>query len=324
MIVDTQEGVLKIAEEIYGSKRVWSDVFTHNDGRDGFSVYIHFPEVQITNSAHHRHTIRDLYVRVSVVPQEGSHWKARIWLSGNRGTYTLKEWLSRYRHSHLQRGTSNDWVSFCVGNASAVSLLIAKLRESLEEDDWTMLFLAIGRYIGWESTEGRPYIGMNEVGYPRTSAQSDLRSALAPIADGLPTQAFSFGEGCHVIKRHPLLVEYLDVHSSIKWLNNYTDEHKKNLLTAAVEGAGTILVKGKNKRIKVIIEKGEKEPTSIGMDVVDEYTESIEHYLELFNKLKGYEQARESHQGAFGPSGIRGATYFSNNQEPAGPDKLST
>tara|TARA_R110000751_G_scaffold137248_3_gene240628 strand:- start:821 stop:2020 length:1200 start_codon:yes stop_codon:yes gene_type:complete len=124
-------------------------------------LIIHYPKLTITNSEESEHEILDLYVQLPLndllIPTEG--------LRGYRGTYTLSEYETRYRHSHLSTGINPYASSFCLGSndfSRQFWSLVGDEQDTFWED-LQMVLVGIHLYVGWESIEGGPYTQIKNI-----------------------------------------------------------------------------------------------------------------------------------------------------------------
>ena len=128
----------------------------------GNDVYVHFPEVTISNSVEQSHVMRDIYLHFIVRDN-------LVHLNGiKRTTYTEKEIRNNYLFSHcssLYNPTSWTVDSFCFGATD-----IADLKDSVKYNgrkavykDLYFFLEAIKEYLSWESLEGVPYRKIEDV-----------------------------------------------------------------------------------------------------------------------------------------------------------------
>lgn len=134
-----------------------------------YTVYIHFPEIVITNSRHQTWTIKDLYIRFGV-----SHRMTIHDMRGFRATKTPMEYKYSYSHSHMH--TTNGWSSFCLGT-TVLDTLMAEIRVEYDELKIALFLQSLNDYLSWESLEGGPHISMDSILAPE-------RGGEAPRFDG--------------------------------------------------------------------------------------------------------------------------------------------
>lgn len=171
----TMEAIKKSASSYFGEEKV--DI-------TGNYLIIHFPNVDITNGREHKHTIRDLFVKVRFRQSSlGATYAKPSALSGRRTTMSVAEYDSNYLHSHLE-SSSSFWLyrSFCRGSGSFGNYfadlganpfnIFEKEGAKRIEAFWFLL----DNYIGWESRAGGPYIYMTNV-KRNTSSNISSRSS---------------------------------------------------------------------------------------------------------------------------------------------------
>lgn len=129
---------------------------------------IKYPFIIISNSKRERHTIKDLYVKFEFT-YEGRMVGA---FTIQRSTYSLKEFLYNYKHSHVgaamisngrihSRNSIRDFSSVCLGTGP-IRDIIAGLGVPYSEEGFNeiafMQFLnLLDDFVAWESLEGVPY-----------------------------------------------------------------------------------------------------------------------------------------------------------------------
>lgn len=122
--------------------------------------YIIFNNVTISNSEDKSLDIKDLIVALDM-----SHYCQVLGLIGGRLTLSFEEWVSNYRHSHLNAcNNQNIYIrDFCLGN-SEISDLITQLKRDFDVDRFKLLLYSLRTYVSWESLEGVPYMRLSNVG----------------------------------------------------------------------------------------------------------------------------------------------------------------
>jgi len=117
-----------------------------------FNVLIHYPEVIITNSKGYTHKIKDLFVVLMF-------YAGRLEdIKGFRTTFSSKEFVSGYMHSHLPVGDIHRVNSFCKGSSEFNDIVIKFKNHEVTELTFKHLLFSINSFIKWESLEGGPYI----------------------------------------------------------------------------------------------------------------------------------------------------------------------
>jgi len=145
--------------------------------RTGQGFYLHYPEIQITNSLNIKHKIIDLVV---FLPIRDDYFNSNI--KGIRFAYTPAELNAGYAHSHMNG--NNGLVDFCRGGGSPFDNLINSMQEGFSAAKFELFLFQLQSYLEWESVEGRPYkylIEINEKsGYsPTNDVVSSIKTAYA-------------------------------------------------------------------------------------------------------------------------------------------------
>lgn len=135
---------------------------------------IKYPFITISNSKREYHTIKDLYVKFEFA-SEGRMIGA---FTMQRSTYSLKEFLYNYKHSHVgammlsngrihSRDSIREFSSVCLGTGP-IRDIIAGLGASYSEEGFNeiafMQFLnLLDDFVAWESLEGVPYRNLADI-----------------------------------------------------------------------------------------------------------------------------------------------------------------
>lgn len=164
----------------FGEERI--DIKKVNLGR--LTIWIHFPQITITNSYNRKHIIKDLYVEYSFNPSEGRLIEGPKYM---RATISNLEYGAAYIHSHCSSSFS-DFLSItnsiprklqsciykaygvCTGSGpinntmGLLSTMVGfdnttriKYTDSMYKTLLTTLCLETDRIVRWESIEGGPY-----------------------------------------------------------------------------------------------------------------------------------------------------------------------
>ena len=165
-----KEEITKLTEEMFGEERVWLA---------GTSMIIHFPEIDICNSAGKKHPIKDLFVKFNFLHDFSA---IDSFLSGLRTTLSTVEVLKSYQHSHLNSNGLGSWCSFCLGSSTPIVKCFMELQidKAFSQKDWKdkyyMFLFQIDQYVRWESKEGGPYRFFKDLstGMPRPTALTSL------------------------------------------------------------------------------------------------------------------------------------------------------
>lgn len=122
---------------------------------DEKNIYLHYPEFEITNDIGETHIIKDLVVLIETLENK------IVSIKGNRYTYTKKELLYNYRHSHLPKRSYDEFNLFCLGGGSPVARFVDQLKRSCSTDQFELLLAQLDQYLIWESRAGNPHISIS-------------------------------------------------------------------------------------------------------------------------------------------------------------------
>lgn len=148
-------------------------------------VYIRFPEVNISNGKD-VHTLTDLWVHFCI----DSKGRVHDALQGARSSATAEEFLSGYKHSHLNGGYHNVAFSyFCLGSGP-LSNLVNIVGDKYDKSIFQMFLLNIKTYVAWESIAGTPYIQLASIRNRRGYVDMNIKSIGG-------TRIARYLEGCH-------------------------------------------------------------------------------------------------------------------------------
>lgn len=134
-------------------------------------LYIHFPEVHMTNSKNQKHTIYDLFVRI---PMTANGREITGSIEGRRMTISPSEVLAGYRHSHL-RPMELRFSPFCLGDTHNADMVQDMIGGGIKEDQFFLFLHQLEPYVAWESLEGGPYNRMEGLGGGARSLQNSAR-----------------------------------------------------------------------------------------------------------------------------------------------------
>lgn len=157
--------IIKLTNYIYDDNwDIKADVITLNNNKilDIDSIIIYFPEITIKNTGDNQHLIRNLFVKL-----ETNITDDRLIISnilGARGTVSLDEFISSYRHSHLPatKNKSFEFSVFCKGSGE-INAYLMEFNTSVTEEITLKLLLQLLAYVSHESIEGSPYIKMERI-----------------------------------------------------------------------------------------------------------------------------------------------------------------
>lgn len=154
-VVDTRiEKVKELAEEIYPGNWDFQKRGSY------YSLYIHFPEITISNSRKKSHIIHDLYVRFDFKLKDMSH-TGNIY--GVRGKLSYGEFNSNYSHSHLSTSYRFSFGPFCLGRSEFSNTFMGLKADIWNQDNFRKLLIMLYGYVQWESLEGGPHIQMSNI-----------------------------------------------------------------------------------------------------------------------------------------------------------------
>lgn len=117
---------------------------------DGNYMYYYYPKITLKNSINLTHNIYNLVVRVSMSDTYFSDS-----LQGIRFSFTSKELVANYAHSHLP--SVNGFQNFCTGSGSKFKALLTSMKEEFSDHTYTMFLMQLEYYLSWESVEGKPH-----------------------------------------------------------------------------------------------------------------------------------------------------------------------
>lgn len=131
---------------------------------ENLAIYVHWPEVEVTNERHQSITITDLYAKIPIHPS--GTMTDRFTLT--RSTYPHDQFYSGYMHSHTM-GINPDPAVFmhpCLGSGPLVRT-IDTLMSSSDVDLWNLFCVELDRYVHVESIAGVPYRYLDQVSVGR-------------------------------------------------------------------------------------------------------------------------------------------------------------
>jgi hypothetical protein len=138
-----------------------------------YHIVIRIPEFTIKNSRGNSTVIRDMFIRLQVLPDGRL---AHGGLEGLVATFTKAQARTGYMHSHLipaQPGLGRvpSFCGFCLGQGH-INQVIALLQAKYNEVNFQMLCLHIKNFLEWESLEGVPHYRMADVREPVVNSSS--------------------------------------------------------------------------------------------------------------------------------------------------------
>lgn len=131
-----------------------------------YRLVVYFPEITITNTRDASHNIKDLFVGFTL------NTEARMLkMFGRRSSFTRREFLSNYAHSHLSGASHNYWGNFCLGHGPIGQAMTLLGHEDFDPIEFRLLCYHLKMYVKHESIEGVPYYNMEDI-----STSAALRS----------------------------------------------------------------------------------------------------------------------------------------------------
>ena len=290
------EKIEKLAIDIFGEERVYSQMINNL-----LSLYIHFPEITITNSKRQTHLIKDLYIQYDIQVRKAnfntSNYKLEVSFSGKRAALSLKEWEGGYRHSHLMTG-SNIFSCFCLGR-SDYSILLQSLQIEPTENNWMLVFLGLENYLSWESLEGGPYLTIDSIKYSSDKTDERLVEEAERLANGIPISCWEFtNTGIELIANHPSLYNYFNENSTIKQLHTYSLEQiKMRIETLRNHLKGSYPINWKGETIDVTVYEDLSDNLSVlSREVVEKYCEILKEKSIKFLKQHQYDRGKQKNE----------------------------
>lgn len=147
-------------------------------------IVLRYPEVILENQHGKSHTIKEIYLYLPLIVNNNFQLIVTD-IRSNRFEYTIEEWFSGYRHSHLPSRPSAKIAigmyyasSFCMGNGTDLDNLIS---EVFLDSEYTFNPLAfetllynIDSLLEWESEEGVPYIRISTISLSNSENQRTI------------------------------------------------------------------------------------------------------------------------------------------------------
>lgn len=125
-------------------------------------IYVHFPEVRVTNEHDRYVDIKHLWARVEVLPDGRLANKFTL----NRSEYSLDHLASDYMHSHISGINWDSPATFmvpCTGSGP-INRTITSLCTEYDEALWLLFCCELGLYVTVESLNGVPYRKLEQIG----------------------------------------------------------------------------------------------------------------------------------------------------------------
>lgn len=129
------------------------------------AIHVWWKSVTVTNEHNKSINIQDLYARIDVrlngrIPYEN------VGFLLNRATYTKKQFLSNYLHSHIKSIPKSNFATFmppCLGQGP-IKETIATLKNDYDEAMWMLFCQELSMYVTVESLSGGPWQRLESVG----------------------------------------------------------------------------------------------------------------------------------------------------------------
>ena len=131
-----------------------------------FFIFVHFPNVTITNEHNDSINIRDLYARIPIYWNGTLNYRFEMIVT----TYTRTLFNAGYCHSHLHHlyGNKPIFDTPCLGTGPLVETCNV-LTSNFTEDNWRLFCVELSRYVTVESLLGTPYFRMTNISDKRSN-----------------------------------------------------------------------------------------------------------------------------------------------------------
>ena len=125
-----------------------------------FYIFVHFPNVTITNEHNDSINIKDLYARIPIYWNGTLNHRFEMIVT----TYTRTLFNAGYCHSHLHTlyGNKPKFDTPCLGTGPLVETCKV-LTLNFTEDNWKLFCVELSRYVTVESLLGTPYYRMTNI-----------------------------------------------------------------------------------------------------------------------------------------------------------------
>ena len=154
-------------------------------------IVLRYPEVILENQHGKSHTIKEIYLYLPLIVNDNFQLIVTD-IRSNRFEYTIEEWFSGYRHSHLPSKpvikTANEMYyadSFCMGSGTDLDILISNI---FLDSEYTFNSLAfetllynIDSLLEWESEEGVPYIRISTISLSNSENQKTIPKEFSEV-----------------------------------------------------------------------------------------------------------------------------------------------
>lgn len=167
-IVPFYEEIVPILDKMFPNRY-------HIDRSNGY-LYLHYPELTLTNNTNNKHTIYDMIVLLCFGDYNNGYLSS---IHGTRVSFSPAELSCGYVHSHLPKHPGT-FQSFCQGSSSSFAKFVSDLNKLISPDEFEVFLLQLKEYLQWESLEGGPHIGMHTVLSNSGSANAHLTNSTIP------------------------------------------------------------------------------------------------------------------------------------------------
>lgn len=293
------DDVYKIAENIFGEDRVDIIKTYGNWGSIVNKIRIWFPEIDMKNSNDLEHTVRDIVVEFEIdyliedrLPKEP---RINVSFYGTRLTTTLKEYESRYLHSHLPSSIElGNFNRFCLG-ASIFGTMISSISIDVSADVWEHVFLSLHNYLSWESLEGGPHIQIANISYTSGASEDQLIRNVKGFISKVPSVCWDALNGVSLIPDHPLVQDCMNKYSKIRSLHNRTKREVEAELATINKHPKFFSWKNKNIPCKVILEDNmDGTIPVVDRELVKKTVKLLNQKSSYFNKYYEYERRKQA------------------------------
>lgn len=145
-----------------------------------FFIFVHFPDVTITNENNDSINIKDLYARIPIYWNGTLNYRFEMIVT----TYTRTLFNAGYCHSHLHHLYGNKPVfdTPCLGTGPLVGTCNV-LTSDFTEDNWRLFCVELSRYVTVESLLGTPYFRMTNISDKRSNKLINIHNVSNYIWD---------------------------------------------------------------------------------------------------------------------------------------------
>lgn len=158
---DCVDKIKKITDFIYPETSYFEEIID-STGKY-LNVYILFPEVEISNTIHKKHIIKDLVVKIPFKYHTDTNTlKVSGTIQGTRLTLGNIENNCGYLHSHLPARHEIHFNNFCLGSTDVANMNL-DLMLKFDESKYELFLHMLPNYVNHESLSGGPYIKIQDI-----------------------------------------------------------------------------------------------------------------------------------------------------------------